>query len=913
MTFITIDKHFCFALSSSESQKIISKPGKIRILGVFPNTMKHSSRTNRCYNYSLQDIQLTQAMIYAVDHLVNENPELLPGIDVGFTIVDSCSSKNLAMSGVTSSLVSTSTNNFPQLTCNLPATSRNSSLSASSSSSAENTNSNTPIIGVIAEKNELITTSLASYTSSLNLPQISYNSYSALLENRKLFPYFYRTTSSLQDQVKPLFDIITYFKWNWISVVIAGSNAAENVKNILSTTFDKRQICVSVNVVLYDNYTNQDLSRAVALLKRNRRSNVVVLFGVEPIIYELMQMAQSKNLTGKTFIGTYSWMNSARMGNIHGSIVGGAIGIDFKRHTLKPFLNYLKTLDLCNNIYNPWFTSAWQEKSASSGRSINWPSNPCHLDPQVKISVFNEFYQRHYMSAFVIDAVLALAHALHKYLRCSSRKCPIIRPNQFLKADPGFAKSLSRVAFPGVTSNSFKFKHDGSSRMPYYYISLQPFRNATVDTYVEESIGAWQGKNGLFIDTSKIIWNGGHSGHQTPLSRCSEDCLPGYYRDRLFYALTKHQHCCWKCNKCLVNTVSNAINQDTCSPCVNFTEPNWNHTQCIDMKIASFHSSQQSFAVVFYVISSIFIICIILIWATIIKYRKTPVVKSSNFVLLNIFMLFNFLSVPSALSFLMPVDDRICQVQIFLLSVSEIGHVSIIICKANQIYLIFKMTTFRNGIRAKLLRNNFQIGLTFSIMFISHSTIVGLLIYQPLTVKKIVNSDNMIELMCDYKTNPAVLAFIIYFGILNVIALILAIRTRSLPDNYSEARYVFLSAMMVACVFSTSIPTIMSTNGVLNRTLACLSVFSVGFISIMCFVLPKMYIIYFHPELNTTARAAASVTNYSFNNQQLSPTSFPKRIKVKNMRDTLEIIGQKAQRSRIFPRDISNITEKEDI
>ena len=909
MVFFTIDNHLCFTSFNKEKQLMVTKYGQFQILGVFPNTLNNNIRTGECYNYSLRDIQLTQAMIYAVDHLINQNPNLLPGINIGFTIVDSCSSRKFAMSGITSSLVTAQTDSFPQLSCDLYKPSINSTAFSNHSLSKETSDTDRPIIGVVGERNEPITISTASYTGSLNVPQISYNSFSALLNNRKLFPLFFRTTSSLHDQVKPLVDIITHFQWNWISAVIAGSDVAANIEQILSSSLSHHNICLAANIILSDNYTSHDLSRTVALLKHHRRSKVVILFGEEPIILDFLEMAQSKSLTGKTFLGTYKWMNSERLRNISADIVGGAIGIDFKRHSLKPFLNYLESLDLCNNVFNPWFTSAWISKLGISRRRPNWSTEFCQLDRRLKYSSFKEFYQRNYMSAFVIDAVLALAHAMHQYLHCNSHYCPPINSYQSLHSDPQFVRILRRISFSGVTSDSFKFNHEGNSKMFYNYIHLRPFRNATVNTFVATEIGKWKGIKGMSIDVSKIVWNVGHRGHRPPLSRCSIDCQPGYYRDRSFHINMENPICCWKCNKCKSNKVSTTINQDSCTACVNYTEPVSNHSQCVDMKIASFNTSNQSFALIFYIISSLFVVIVLGIWATVIKYRKTPVVKSSNFVLLNFFLFFNCLSVPSALLFLVPLHSKICQIQVILLSISEIGHVSTIICKANQIYLIFKMTSIKKGIRSKLVKNGSQIALIILIIIVSQSTITTLLIYQPIKVIKIVNNYNKIELMCDYKTNPAVLAYFVYFGILNIIAMILALRTRSLPDNYSEARYVFLSAMMIACVFSTSIPTIIGTNGLLNRTLTCLSVFLVGFISIMCFLSPKMYIIYCHPELNTTEHAAASVANYSFNNQRVSPISFSRKFKVAATRDSNR---RKDQPSSILLTDSSNATDKEE-
>ncbi|RDD36275.1 Metabotropic glutamate receptor 5 [Trichoplax sp. H2] len=190
--------------------------------------------------------------------------------------------------------------------------------------------------------------------------------------------------------------------------------------------------------------------------------------------------------------------------------------------------------------------------------------------------------------------------------------------------------------------------------------------------------------------------------------------------------------------------------------------------------------------------------------------------------------------------------------------------------------IVFKMSISRGGWRSKFMKNRSQVLLIILVTALTQSTIIALLVYRPISITKLINANRKIELACRYTDNPVLVAHGVYFGLFNVIALIFAFQTRSLPDNYNEAHYILLSAMLFACVFSTSLPSILVTTGLISRKIFGFSIYSTGIISMLCILLPNIYIIYIHPEINTFSHAAASVTSYNLNHRRPEvPTSNP--------------------------------------
>ncbi|EDV21997.1 uncharacterized protein TRIADDRAFT_29698, partial [Trichoplax adhaerens] len=169
-----------------------------------------------------KDVQYTQAMIYAIDYLINRNPSLLPGITMGWTLLDSCSSADITLANVISNIIMQghhqilSRNNDSLTETNVDTVIDLLQKTMSSPMLRENS-----IAGVIGAKLNAITLLTAALTSSIKIPQISYHSFDNSLNDRLIYRYFYRTSISHSVQMQNIFDIVHRFEWNWISFVVS--------------------------------------------------------------------------------------------------------------------------------------------------------------------------------------------------------------------------------------------------------------------------------------------------------------------------------------------------------------------------------------------------------------------------------------------------------------------------------------------------------------------------------------------------------------------------------------------------------------------------------------------------------------------------------------------------------------------
>ncbi|RDD36278.1 Taste receptor type 1 member 2 [Trichoplax sp. H2] len=250
------------------------KYSTVRIPGIFPNTRQFNPKTYTCSGYSQKYIQIIQIMIYTVDHLINNDSKLLPGIKVNYKILDSYSSRHAAVAFLTSNVAIFNSLNFQQLLSNNTLVSNHSSIA-----------------------------------------------------------------SPLELQIQAIADIVAYFNWNWASRVTGNSDAFMNIHKMLTSTIRKRNVCISVRIAIHPNDTKSALFRKIAILKKQQRSDVIILVRDETAVYKFLEAAQTQNLKGKTFIGVYSWLKSSRLRNISGDVVAGTLGIDISHRSLQKYMN----------------------------------------------------------------------------------------------------------------------------------------------------------------------------------------------------------------------------------------------------------------------------------------------------------------------------------------------------------------------------------------------------------------------------------------------------------------------------------------------------------------------------------------------------------------------------------------------
>ena len=171
--------------------------GKIRLGGLVSIHSKGSGLLDQeCGQlYSRIGIQRLEAMLFAVDQ-INANSFILPNITLGIEVYDTCSSETRALDKSVN-FISGRLSQGPGIS----------------------TSSRSSVVGVVGATFSSVSIQIAHLLRLFQVPQISFDSTSFELSNKKKFEYFSRTVPHDGFQAKAIVDLIRHFNWTYISSV----------------------------------------------------------------------------------------------------------------------------------------------------------------------------------------------------------------------------------------------------------------------------------------------------------------------------------------------------------------------------------------------------------------------------------------------------------------------------------------------------------------------------------------------------------------------------------------------------------------------------------------------------------------------------------------------------------------------
>uniref|UniRef100_A0A8C6I4Y8 Vomeronasal 2, receptor 73 n=1 Tax=Mus spicilegus TaxID=10103 RepID=A0A8C6I4Y8_MUSSI len=329
-------------------------------------------------------------------------------------------------------------------------------------------------------------------------------------------------------------------------------------------------------------------------------------------------------------------------------------------------------------------------------------------------------------------------------------------------------------------------------------------------------------------------------------SICSMPCRPGLRKS----PQEGNDICCFVCNPCPENEISNMTNMDQCVKCPEDQYANEDHTLCLQKVVAILDyrdplgKALAGFALCFCVLTS-GVLCIFL------KHRETPIVKANN----------------QTLSYVLLISLIFC----FICSLLYIGHPTIVICVLQQSTFAISFTVAASTILAK----------TITVVLAFKVTVPGRMRWLLVAgaPKYIILICTMIQLiLCGVwlGTSPpfvdadvhmvhghiiivcnkgSVIAFYFVLGYMGSIALAsftVAFLARNLPDTFNEAKLLTFSMLVFCSVWITFIPVYYSTKG---KTMVAVEVFCILASSaglLLCIFAPKCYNILLRPQKNSS-------------------------------------------------------------
>ncbi|XP_006905618.1 extracellular calcium-sensing receptor isoform X1 [Pteropus alecto] len=879
---------FTWLTSAYGPDQRAQKKGDIILGGLFPihfgvaakdQDLKSRPESVECIRYNFRGFRWLQAMIFAIEE-INSSPALLPNMTLGYRIFDTCNTVSKALEATLSFVAqnkidSLNLDEFCNCSQHIPST-----------------------IAVVGATGSGISTAVANLLGLFYIPQVSYASSSRLLSNKNQFKSFLRTIPNDEHQATAMADIIEYFRWNWVGTIAADDDYGRPGIEKFREEAEERDICIDFSELI-SQYSDEEEIQHVVEVIQNSTAKVIVVFSSGPDLEPLIKEIVRRNITGRIWLASEAWASSSLIAMPeYFHVVGGTIGFALKAGQIPGFREFLQKVHPRKSVHNGFAKEFWEETfnchlqegakgplpmdtflrgQEEGGSRISNSSTAfrplCTGDENIS-SVETPYmdYTHLRISYNVYLAVYSIAHALQDIYTClpgrglfTNGSCADIKKVEAWQV----LKHLRHLNFTNNMGEQVTFDECGDLMGNYSIINwhLSPEDGSIVFKEVGYyNVYAKKGER-LFINEEKILWSGFSrepipfvlSVLQVPFSNCSRDCLAGTRKG----IIEGEPTCCFECVECPDGEYSDETDASACDKCPDDFWSNENHTSCIAKEI-EFLSWTEPFgiALTLFAVLGIFLTAFVL--GVFIKFRNTPIVKATNREL-SYLLLFSLLCCfSSSLFFIGEPQDWTCRLRQPAFGISFVLCISCILVKTNRVLLVFE-AKIPTSFHRKWWGLNLQFLLVFLCTFMQIVIcVIWLYTAPPSSYRNHELEDEIIFITC-HEGSLMALGFLIgYTCLLAAICFFFAFKSRKLPENFNEAKFITFSMLIFFIVWISFIPAYASTYGKFVSAVEVIAILAASFGLLACIFFNKVYIILFKPSRNTIEEVRCSTAAHAF-------------------------------------------------
>ncbi|XP_054650564.1 extracellular calcium-sensing receptor-like [Dunckerocampus dactyliophorus] len=771
-------------------------------------------------------------MVFAVEE-INQDPTLLPGVNLGYHIRDSCALHPWATQAALS-------------------------LVSGDSGSCNPADDSVPlIIGGASSKTAMI---LSRVLSPLSVPLMSYQSSCPCLSDRRQFPNFFRTMPSDIYQARAIARLAIHFKWTWIGAVVANNDYGLVAVKVFQEETQGSGVCLAFVETLRRQNIASDARRAALAIKESTAKVILVFSWYTDVREVLLQLAEM-NVTDRQFLASEAWSTSGNLlqNPVTSKVASGVLGMAIRSSPIVGFENYVRSLTPSRRPNDDFLMEFWEQEFACRPQAEDSASTPppstntseqrtslplCSGEESLK-GVDNLFTDTSQLrQAYnVYLAVYAAAHAIHNRLACpsttsrdGSSTCSStkhVKPAELLQ-------HLNDVNFTTPQGERLYFQ---GSDVPAKY-DLVNWQKTPEGSLKLVLIGHVDGYDVHLNDTA-VQWSTGSV--QVPTSVCSESCPPGTR-----VASRKGEPlCCFDCIPCADGEISNTTGSPNCEHCPVEFWSNAGRTACIPRHL-DFLSFNETLGITLTTVAVSGTMVTTAVFVVFLYFRHTPVVRANN----------------CELSFLLLLSLKLC----FLCSLLFIGRPSVWACRFQQaafgisfvlsvsclqVKTIVVLAAFRSarpGTEAlmKWFGPGQQRGSVCAFTSIQIIICIIWLSLSPPDPKPDFDTPGLkVTLKCAMDSVVGFSLVLGYIGLLACTCLLLAFLARNLPDNFNEAKLITFSMLIFCAVWVAFVPAYVSSPGKYAVAVEIFAILASSYGLLFCIFAPKCFIILFRPERNT--------------------------------------------------------------
>nr|XP_042106812.1 metabotropic glutamate receptor 6 isoform X2 [Ovis aries] len=743
-----------------------------------------------------QGVHRLEAMLYALDR-VNADPELLPGVRLGARLLDTCSRDTYALEQALSfvqALIRGRDGEEAAVRCpgGVPPL---------------RTAPPERVVAVVGASASSVSIMVANVLRLFAIPQISYASTAPELSDSTRYDFFSRVVPPDSYQAQAMVDIVRALGWNYVSTLASEGNYGESgVEAFVQISREAGGVCIAQSIKIPREPKPGEFNKVIKRLMETPNARGIIIFANEDDIRRVLEAARQANLTGHfLWVGSDSW---------------GA--------KISPVLNL---------------------EDVAVGAITILPKR-ASIDGEERIGR-DSAYEQEGKVQFVIDAVYAIAHALHSMHQalCPGHTglCPAMEPTD----GRTLLQYIRAVRFNGSAGTPVMFNENGDAPGRYDIFQYQA-TNGSAGSGSYQAVGQWA--ETLRLDVEALQWSG--DPREVPESQCSLPCGPGERKK-----MVKGVPCCWHCEAC--DGYRFQVDEFTCEACPGHMRPTRNHTGCRPTPVVRL-SWSSPWAAPPLLLAVLGIMATTTVVGTFVRHNNTPIVRASgrelSYVLLTgIFLIY-------AITFLMVAEPgaAVCATRRLFLGLGTSLSYSALLTKTNRIYRIFEQGK-RSVTPPPFISPTSQLVITFSLTSVQVVGVLAWLGAQPPHSVIDYEEQRTVDpeqargvLKCDM-SDLSLIGCLGYSLLLMVTCTVYAIKARGVPETFNEAKPIGFTMYTTCIIWLAFVPIFFGTAQsaekiYIQTTTLTVSLSLSASVSLGMLYVPKTYVILFHPEQNVQKR-----------------------------------------------------------
>ncbi|KAM3823781.1 vomeronasal type-2 receptor 26-like [Vipera latastei] len=822
--------------------------GDLRIAGIISQVYVFSSPVAFIQHPSLeilddfavlfQSYQHILALVFAIKE-INENPQILSNVTVGFNIYNSYFSPSWTY--LASMELLFAQNRFsPNFKCGIQ-------------------NNPAAVIGAPD-----ICLHMATILDIYKVSQLTYGS-APIMDKETQAIFFQQMFPNESLQHNSLLQLLLYFRWIWIGVLVVNDDQGEKFVQEMLPMFSQQGICSDFigqfpNVAFYSDFTDvmDETYKTYSIIAKST-AKAIVLYGTMQSMTFLKMLVQYSEVED-TPVNTKVWIMNAEMDFTSISLQRDW-DVNFLQNTLSfavhskevpGFQEFLLMRNPTTAEHDGFVRNFWQHAfrclfhNSDLGNKYGTICTRKEKMATLPASVFELSTTGH--SYNIYNAVYAVVHALEamhlskfKHSHLVGRRGPKLQNEQLWQLHP----FLRRVSFNNSVGEKISFDKNGELIGGFDINNWITFPNRSFFRIQVGRIDPMAFPDKFFnISEDSIMWpKSFNKAH--PLSLCNDPCQIGYSKTKK----ESRSFCCYDCHPCPEGKISNKEDMEDCSHCPEGHYSNHYKDTCIPKQI-TFLSYEEPLGISLAICGLSFSFITTLILGIFIKYKCTPIVRANNWNLTYTLLVSLLLSFLCVLLFIGKPNKIVCLLRQPAFGIIFSMAVSCVLAKTFVVVLAFMATKPGSRMRKWLRKGMDSFIILFCCLIQITICIIWLAIFPPYPDFDMHSMSEEVILECNEGSVTMFYSVLGFLGFLAVISFSAAFLARRLPDSFNEAKFITFSMLVFCSVWLCFIPTYLSTRGKYMLAVEIFSMISSSAGLLVCIFLPKCFIIVMRPELN---------------------------------------------------------------